>query len=406
MGNRVAALPAEELGAGTHPPITQDADAKRFAYALSSGRAAPGEARLAYVVGGGLFVGPRVKLPVDFAAAPDLDHALGSLFENAGDRRAALVSEVKAAKGDAGVARMLVDAAHVDAPEWSATYAKLPEANAAEVRSALGPLLQKGKPTSGLRHAVAVLPLREAVPAPVLAARVRELADPIREPRASAVMVRALTASDKPLAGAVGCEVLGHTPLDTAKAQGSPEEMDFPGRQELVQAALLAIVAAGAECTHVAALLGDDLCMGWFRCGASGPLDGREATKQDEPLCTKEQLAAVVSKELERPASEILALAAAPRPSLFALAALTSLGKVPASFAALHARRRYALVQPNDPSCENGGPPGSPCHCDEATLRDQTCRHPESKTVSVGLCKFDIDDKQKKLLNVVVAIPP
>ena len=143
-----------------------------------------------------------------------------------------------------------------------------------------------------------------------------------------------------------------------------------------------------------------------FRCGPSGPLDGRETTKQDEPLCTNEQLAAVVGKDLERTPADVLGLASAARPQFFAFAALAPAGKVPAPFLNAHARRRYALVQPSDPSCENGGPPGSACHCDEATVRDQTCRHPESKTVSVGVCKFDIDDKQKKLLNVVVTPAP
>jgi hypothetical protein len=39
-------------------------------------------------------------------------------------------------------------------------------------------------------------------------------------------------------------------------------------------------------------------------------------------------------------------------------------------------------------------------------VRDQTCRNPESKVVSVGVCKFEIDDKQKKLGNVVATPPP
>ena len=46
------------------------------------------------------------------------------------------------------------------------------------------------------------------------------------------------------------------------------------------------------------------------------------------------------------------------------------------------------------------------CHCEEAIVRDQACRHPEGNTVSVGVCKFEIDDKQKKLFNVVATAPP
>ena len=54
-----------------------------------------------------------------------------------------------------------------------------------------------------------------------------------------------------------------------------------------------------------------------------------------------------------------------------------------------------------------GNAPGTACHCEEAIVRDQACRHPEgTTTVSVGVCKFGIDDKQKKLFNVVATAPP
>ena len=400
--DRVVALPNGELADLARPPIMQDGDRKRFAYVLPTGA----EARLVYAVGGGLYVGPRVKAPADFVMAPDLDHALAALFENAGTRRATLVADVKTVKGEPGVVRMLVDAAYVDGREWDEAYARLPEGYAVAVRSGLEQLLEKGKPTSGLRRAVTLVRLREGPRGPMLAARVRELADPMREPRANAVILRALSWIDKTEAGVVACDVLGHTPLDLKSAKGTPEEIDAPGREALAEAALLAIAAAGTECKHVAALLGEEMCLPSFRCGPTGPLDGRETTKQDEPLCTKEQLAPVVAKDLERTPADVLGLASGARPQLFAFAALAAAGKVPAAFVTAHARRRYGLVQPAEPACENGGPPGSACHCDEATIRDQTCRHPESKSVSVGVCKFEIDDKQKKLLNVVVTPPP
>jgi hypothetical protein len=200
--------------------------------------------------------------------------------------------------------------------------------------------------------------------------------------------------------------VLGRTPLDLANAKGKPEEIDAPGREALVEASLLAIAAAGGSCKHTAALLGEDHCHPSFRCGEGGPLSGREASKQDEPLCTKAELEAAVTRELARAPLDVLALTGGSRPQLFAFAALVAEGKVPESFTTAHARRRYTLVQPKEPTCEGGIAPGTPCHCDEATLRDQTCRHPESGVVSVGLCKFTIDDKQKKLLNVVATLPP
>jgi len=400
-GDRVMPLPSGELTDSARPAITQDAQARRFAYPLASG-----ESRLVYVVAGSVYLGPRTKAPLDFATAPDLDHALGVLFENAGDRREKLVADVRKAKGEGGVARLLVDGAYVDGREWDDAYAKLPEANAAEVKAGLGALLEKGKPTAGLRRAVAIVPLREPSRIPALAARIRELADPLREPHAMAVMLRALTAADRPQAVTVACEVLDRKPLDLKAAKGTPQEIDGPGREALAEAALLAMAASGSDCKHVPELLGEDLCTPSFRCSAAGPLDGREASKQDEPLCTKEQLGAAVTKDLERSPSDVLGLAGGARPHLFAFAALESAGKVPAAFVAAHARRRYPLVQPAEPACETGGPPGSPCHCDEATIRDQICRHPESKTVSVGVCKFEIDDKQKKILNVVVTTAP
>jgi hypothetical protein len=301
---------------------------------------------------------------------------------------------------------MLVAGGSVDGRDWDDAYAKLPEASQVQVRTGLAETLEKGKPSTGLRHAVALLPLTDAGRAPALAARIRELAAGLHEPRGSAVMLRALTALDKPQAAAVGCDVLERTPLDPKLARGNPDEVDAPGRELLAEAALLAIVAAGSDCKYVAPLLGDEMCQPSFRCGPSGPLDGRETSKQDEPLCTKEQIASAVAKDLERKPTDVLGLTSAARPQLYAFAALLATNKVPEDFVAAHAHRRYELVQPATPPCEGGGDPGTPCHCDEAVIRDQACRHPASKVVSIGVCKFDIDDKQKKLLNVVVTAPP
>lgn len=401
VAERTIPLPAGELPDHVHPAIMQDETGKRLAYVKSSDAT-----RLLYLVGGGAYLGAVTKGHIDFNAAPDLDHALGALFENAGDRRAQLVADVAKEKGDAGIARMLTDGAHVDAKEWNEAFAKLPEARAAEVKTSLAMLLEKGKPTAGLRHAVAIVPLREPARAPVLAARVRELADPIREPRATAVLLRALAATEKQQAAQLACEVLGHKPLDTANAKGTPEEIDLPGREALVEAAALAVAAAGSECPHVAALLGEDPCMPYFRCGDGGPLSGREATKQDEVLCTKEQLTRAIAAELDRTPADVLSLGSGTRPQLFAFASLTASAKLPPAFVVAHTRRRYAVVQPKEPLCDNGVAVGTPCHCEEAVIRDQACRHPEGTSVQVGLCKFEIDDKQKKLFNVVASLPP
>jgi hypothetical protein len=247
-----------------------------------------------------------------------------------------------------------------------------------------------------------LVPLREPSRAAELAARVRELNNPVRKPRAAAVMLRALAALDKPLAGTVGCEVIATSPAD----------FDHAGREAVVEAALVAIANAGTGCndplskTAMEAQMREDACLPYFRCGDTGPLSGRETSKQDEALCTKEQLAAAVAKELERAPADVLAMASGTRPQLFTYAALLAMGQVPATFTTAHARRRYALVQPAEPSCESGVAVGTACHCDEATVRDQTCRQPVSNSVHVGVCKFEVDDKQKKLLNVVSALAP
>ena len=271
--DRVMPLPAGELPDQARPTITQDEHAARFAVALPTG-----ETRYVYLVASGLYLGPRLKGGPDFATAPDLDHALGPLFENAGARRGKLVADVAKALSDAGVARMLVAGASVDGRDWDDAYAKLPEANAAQVKAGLAPLLEKGKPAAGLRHAVALVPLKEPARAAGLAGRIRELADGLREPRASAVMLRALTAVDKAEGAAVGCEVLAHGPLDPKTAKGAPEEVDAPGRELLAEAALLAILTGGGDCKHVAPLVGEEVCLPSFRCSASGPLDGRETS--------------------------------------------------------------------------------------------------------------------------------
>jgi hypothetical protein len=401
VSERVLALPSGELAAGAHPQVMQDERHERFAYVRGAG-----DVRFVYLMAGNAYLGPIVKAPIDFRAVPDRDHALGVLFETAGERRAQLVADVAKQLGQPGVTRMLIDGASVDDPTWDQAFAKLPEANATEVKNALASQLEPGKPSSGLKHAVTLVPLREPTRAPVLAARIRELADPVREPRASAVLLRALAAVDKPQGATVGCEILGKKPLDVANAKGTPAEIDPPGRELLVEAALLAIANAGAECPHVAAQIGDDVCVPSFRCNDAGPLTGRESTKQDEPLCTADQLTQAIAKDLARTPADVIAANGGPRPQLFAFATLAKTGKLPASITNAHARRRYAVSQPKEPECDNTLSPGTACHCEEAILRDQTCRNPESKVVSVGVCKFEIDDKQKKISNVVATPPP
>jgi hypothetical protein len=250
--------------------------------------------------------------------------------------------------------------------------------------------------------------LREPARAKAIDERLGEIVPTGVEPRASAVMLRALSATPeaRKRASAIGCDVL--------KRPAGPSS-DEPGSEELVEAALLAIAndspLACADAVQAALV---DMCIPQLRCSGGAPMTGREADSHwDEPTCTKPELATAVTKELERPASEILDLAAGTRRELFALAALAAADKVPPAFVAAQERRRYAVVQPKDPACENGLAPNTPCHCDENTVRAYGCRagspHKpagESTGVHVGVCKFEIDDKNKKLTNVVATPPP
>lgn len=397
------ALPEGELANGAAPAIVRDEAGKRLSYPTASGKA-----RVVYVVGGAPFVGPLANAPIDFRSAPELDGALGALFENATQegKRSKLVELVTKEKGEAGLVRMLADGAAASGKEWEEAFANLPPPRATEVKTALATRLEKGKPTAGLARAVAIVPLREPARAPALAARIRELAEAFREPRATAVMLRALAVLDKTEAAKVGCEIALRGPTDPANLKGPPEEIDRQGRDALLEAAILAVANAGAACPKVEAALADDPCATWLRCGPEGPIGPSQTSTQTEPLCSKEQIEKAIAQELERPPAEVVAVAKGVRTELFAYAVLLHADKVPPKLVTAHARRRYDVAQPKTPECDYSVAIGAPCHCDEATLRDQTCRHPESAQVSVGLCKFDVDDKAKKITNVVMTPPP
>ena len=398
---KIAPVPPGDLGhAGTHVTVSVDEDGKRLAYPLPGGGA-----RMAYVVGDALFLGPtgpavRGGGRTDFGPAPSLDDALGAIFDEAAGRRAEAVAAVKKERGDAAVARMLGAASHVEDRAWEDAFAKLPAPEQAEVQKALARALEPGAPTAGLARAVRSPGLDDPARASKIAARIRELVHPIREPRATAVLVRALAKNAPDRAGEVGCEVLAEDPL-AAKHQA-----ERTGREILYEAALVAIAKAGATCDLAEQALLVDPCVPYVRCADGKPLTGREPTRQDEPLCTKAELAPVIDGELARKPEDVMASLGGTRPELFAYAALLAKDRLPAAFVAAHARRRYALTEPKQPVCDTGVAPGTPCRCEEAIVRDASCRFREAPVVSVGLCKFDVDDRQKKIGNVVATLPP
>jgi hypothetical protein len=274
-------------------------------------------------------------------------------------------------------------------------FATLPEPQKAEVTKGLAAIVDSGQPEAALEWAVTKAPLTDAKR---LEARVRALMASGVQLRAASVILRALTKLDAPAAARVGCEAIA------AKPPSSP-----PHRELFVEAALLAIAseaAKGVACVPaVLAALGEDPCESYFRCAASGaPLTPSQETKQDEPLCTKEQLAPVIPRELARPPADVMGGYA--RGPLFAYAALAAQDKVPESFTQAHERRRYALTQPKEPACDSGVAIGTPCRCDEAQIRDLACRNLGASSAHVGLCKFEVDEKQKKIVNVTAAIGP
>jgi hypothetical protein len=402
-------VPAGDFDPKSPPPLRQSKDGSVLAYTTTSG-----EVRWVYLLGGVMYAGPKTKGPLDFRAAPERDRALGAMFENTPEKnRAALATEVQKADGDQGLIRMLVDGAGADSKVWEATYEKLPELPQKQVQSGLGKWLDPGKPAAGLLRTVRYLTLAEPAHVARIEKRLPELLDPIRVPRASAVMLRAVASVDPKAASKLGCDVLAKNPADLAKATGSAADIDVQGREELVEAALVAIARDAANgsplaCQDAVLAALADPCVPQLRCADGKPLTGREPTSHwDEPLCTKAELAAITKTELERKASDILDVTTGARRELFALAALAAAEKVPLAIVAAHERRRYAIAEPASPSCESGElAPGTSCHCDEGALRDQTCRNPTSANIHVGLCKWDVDDKSKKITNVVASPPP
>ncbi len=389
LGARKAELPADDIGKDV-PSVTRDETARRLAYRTSSGRA-----RIVYLVGEGLFVGPLVAPPVDFRAVPDVERVLGTLFEAAGSRRGDLVREVRREKGDSGVVRLLVEAAHVDDPAWEEARKQLSAGSEGALADALASGLERGKPPVVLRRAVSVVDLRAPARASLVAERARDLASGTDEPRAAAALLRAVIANDVQKAADIACTVLAQKPA-------APDDE----RDSLVEAAALAVAVAGTTCPDPTGLESVlmDACKPWFRCSEGGPVAWSDTSKQDEPVCTKEQLAKAVDAELARSTRDVLEGGA--RPGLFALAALTAKNAVPATFMNAHARRRYALGQPSEPACDTDLDPGTPCHCDEATVRLYACKEPTSSHIHVGVCRFDVDDKKKRIANVVATPPP
>lgn len=406
FGVRVALPPGEV------PPPAQAGAIKVFEDDAKRRLAVPianGEARLVYKIGDGWFVGRTTKMPVDMSSAPPLDDAYGAILGGASKETALRVFAEAKKGGDDAMVKLLVGAADVDVAGWDEAYAALAEPAKEQVKKTLARALEETAPSRGLRRAVTLLPLRTADGKPVrdFGARVRHLTKgDIVEPRGTAVLLRTLAANRDDLAVNLGwvCSLLGRV-----KTAPIP---DAQGKEALVDAAAFVVASAALHghdkppCEHLESMLGDERCLPFFRCGPNGPLAGTETTLQDEPLCTKEQLVKAFAQEVDRSPKDVVAMTAGARPAYYAFASMTAGGRLPKAFVDAHARRAFVITQPKEPSCEGGGlSPGMPCHADEATLRYFACAH-EPGAVQVGLSRFKVDEKTKKISDVSASLPP
>jgi hypothetical protein len=255
-----------------------------------------------------------------------------------------------------------------------------------------------GAPVDGLVAAVTSSDLTKADVQEKLPARLRELAASAKEPRAASVMLHALSTAKPKDAAMLGCELLDKLP---------PLPHADENMQLFVDASLLAVANGKGTCTDaVKKRLGKDRCMQSVRCTKEGGRIGLGAsTDQREPLCSADDMAKEVARELGKKKEELLGDKPSYATERYAFAALRAMNAVPEDMEKAHARRQYALKQADKPECGMGLAVGAPCHCDEAALRDQVCRN-DTTAVSFSFCHLDVNDAKKELGPVTMSTPP
>src|SRR5205085_9375008 len=127
-----------------------------------------------------------------------------------------------------GDAKLPGAAAHVQAPAWDDAFAKLPEGARSDLKKRLARALEPGEPPAGVARAVRFAALDDKSHAKGWAGRVRELLDGVREPAASAVLVRAVAKADPAEGAALGCDVLARKPI-------TKDANDVAAREVLVE---------------------------------------------------------------------------------------------------------------------------------------------------------------------------
>jgi hypothetical protein len=255
-----------------------------------------------------------------------------------------------------------------------------------------------GSPPDGLLVAVTKTDLTGTDVRGLLPARLKELAPDGKQPRAASVMLRAFASKSPQEGAALGCELLDRLPMLPAKD---------PELELFVDAALLAIANGKGACVEaVKKRFGKDRCIPSIRCTKDGGRIGLgAATDQKEPLCSADELSKEVAADLARPKEAVLQDKPTYATERLAFAALRATNAVPEEIEKAHARRQYALKQADKPDCGMGVPMGTPCHCDEAGIRDQVCRN-DTTSVSFSFCHIDVNDAKKELGPVLMSSPP
>ena len=259
-----------------------------------------------------------------------------------------------------------------------------------------------GAATDGLEDAMRSADLTKPEVLAAIPARLRELAPKGTQPRAASVMLRALIAAKADDAAALGCDLLDRLPAGYGGKVAEP----------IIDTALMAIANApgpntGGACVEaVKKRLGQDRCLAVFRCKEDGTrLAQNSASDQRERLCTADDLKKEIVAELAKPKETVLTDKQAYAIEHFALAAMRAQNAVPPEMEKAHARRRYTLTQSEKPECEGSLRIGTPCHCDEAALRDQVCRN-DTTEVSFSVCHANLSDEKKEISGVKMSSPP
>lgn len=198
------------------------------------------------------------------------------------------------------------------------------------------------------------------------------------EPPSAAMDLAKRARSGDASVGAQACAIVREHPVD-------PRQPRIP---EEVLAAYAVLAAKRTECAELAAALVDVACDPRLDCGPPDELH----------LCTPEDLQELVDRVL----GELAAGHAVPSDvddRRLLLAAGHALPALPGRVRKQSDRRRYALVQPDDPLCTAGS--AAPCKCIQSAveLAEASCASTHSDEHDVGAgCRVRVDDARHEIV--------